>query len=257
MADDNEVDLDDEGYDEGYGDDDGDDGDGVAGLEGHRLVRPTGTPQEREKAVASAARSIQRGGLVVIPTDTVYGIAADAFDGEAVADLLDAKGRGREMPPPVLISAATTIDALVVALPGYARTLLEAFWPGPLTLVCRQQPSLQWDLGETKGTVAVRMPDDPLALEILERTGPLAVSSANLTGHPAARTAAEAADMLGDDVSVVVDGGESPGGVASTIVDVTGTRGRVLREGALSREQLDAVLAERGTSLEPADDAGA
>ena len=155
------------------------------------------------------------------------------------------------MPPPVLISAATTIDALVVALPGYARALLDAFWPGPLTLVCRQQPSLQWDLGETRGTVAVRMPDHPLALEVLERTGPLAVSSANLTGRPAARTAAEAAEMLGEAVGVVVDAGESPGELASTIVDVTGTRGRVLREGALTRADLDAVLAERNTSLEP------
>ena len=209
----------------------------------------TGTEEQREDAVAAATAALQQGRLAVIPTDTVYGLAADAFDPDAVADLLDAKGRGREMPPPVLISSATTIDALVVALPGYARALLEEFWPGPLTLVARQQPSLQWDLGETRGTVAVRMPDHPVALAVLERTGPLAVSSANLTGHPAATDAEQALDMLGDEVAVVVDDGPSPGGEASTIVDVTGTQGRVLRVGALSLERLNEVLEPLGASL--------
>lgn len=210
---------------------------------------PTGTAEQQEAAVAAATVALQQGRLAVIPTDTVYGLAADAFDSDAVADLLDAKGRGREMPPPVLISSAATIDALVVALPGYARPLIEAFWPGPLTLVARQQPSLQWDLGETKGTVAVRMPDHAVALAVLERTGPLAVSSANLTGQPAATDAQRALDMLGDEVAVVVDDGPSPGGSASTIVDVTGTQGRVLRVGALSLEQLNAVLEPLGASL--------
>ncbi|WP_343899193.1 L-threonylcarbamoyladenylate synthase, partial [Nocardioides aquaticus] len=144
---------------------------------------------------------------------------------------------------------AAPVDALVVALPGYARPLIDAFWPGPLTLVARQQPSLQWDLGEAKGTVAVRMPDHPVALAVLERTGPLAVSSANLTGSPAATDAEHALDMLGDEVAVVVDDGPSPGGEASTIVDVTGTQGRVLRVGALSLEQLNAVLEPLGASL--------
>ncbi len=210
---------------------------------------PTTTDREREAAVGAAVQALQRGRLVILPTDTVYGIAADAFDADAVADLLDAKGRGRDMPPPVLISSATTIDALVVALPGYARSLIEEFWPGPLTIVCRQQPSLQWDLGESRGTVAVRMPDHPLALEILERTGPLAVSSANLSGRPAATDAAAAHRMLGDEVSVVVDAGESPGATASTIVDVTGSQGRVLRQGALSLEALNAVLEPLGSTL--------
>jgi len=209
----------------------------------------TGTDEQREAAVAAATSALQQGRLAVIPTDTVYGLAADAFDSDAVADLLDAKGRGREMPPPVLISSAATIDALVVALPGYARPLIEAFWPGPLTLVARQQPSLKWDLGEAKGTVAVRMPDHPVALAVLERTGPLAVSSANLTGHPAATDAQGALDMLGDEVAVVVDDGPSPGGSSSTIVDVTGTQGRVLRVGALSLAELNAVLEPLGASL--------
>jgi L-threonylcarbamoyladenylate synthase len=210
---------------------------------------PTGTDEEREEAVAAASLAVQRGDLVVIPTDTVYGIGADAFDADAVRALLAAKGRGREMPPPVLVSAATTVDALASELPGYARALIEEFWPGPLTLVCRQQPSLQWDLGDTRGTVAVRMPDHPVALAVLERTGPLAVSSANKTGRPAATDADDAVEMLGDDVAVVVDAGESPGGEASTIIDVTGSQGRVLRRGALSLEELNAVLEPLGATL--------
>ncbi|NYD41237.1 L-threonylcarbamoyladenylate synthase [Nocardioides panaciterrulae] len=210
---------------------------------------PTGTDDEREAAVAAASLAVQQGQLVVLPTDTVYGIGADAFDPAAVRALLAAKGRGREMPPPVLVSAATTVDALAVRIPSWARALIKEFWPGPLTLVCHQQGSLQWDLGDTRGTVAVRMPDHAVALQVLERTGPLAVSSANLTGMPAATDADRAEQMLGDAVEVVVDAGESPGGEASTIIDVTGERGRVLRRGALSLEQLNAVLEPLGAAL--------
>jgi tRNA threonylcarbamoyl adenosine modification protein (Sua5/YciO/YrdC/YwlC family) len=210
---------------------------------------PTETPDELESAVEAASLAIQRGELVVLPTDTVYGVAADAFDPAAVRALLEAKGRGREMPPPVLVSSATTIDALAVRVPGYARALVEAFWPGPLTLVCHQQQSLQWDLGDTRGTVAVRMPDHDVAREVLERTGPLAVSSANRTGMPAATDADQAAEMLGDDVAVIIDAGESPGGEASTIVDVTGSQGRILRRGALTLEQLNEVLEPLGATL--------
>jgi tRNA threonylcarbamoyl adenosine modification protein (Sua5/YciO/YrdC/YwlC family) len=209
----------------------------------------TSTEEEREAAVTAAAGAVRRGELVVIPTDTVYGIAADAFSHDAVRRLLDAKGRGREMPPPVLVSAATTLDALAEGVPTWARTLVEEFWPGPLTLVCRQQASLVWDLGETRGTVAVRMPDDEVALAVLERTGPLAVSSANKTGLPAAVDAAAAADMLGEDVAVIVDAGTAPGGEASTIVDVTGSQGRVLRRGALSLDRLNEVLEPLGATL--------
>jgi len=210
---------------------------------------PTGTDEEREAAVEAAALAVQQGELIVLPTDTVYGIGADAFDPVAVRGLLAAKGRGRNMPPPVLVSSATTLDALAVRVPGYARALVEQFWPGPLTLVCHQQSSLQWDLGDTRGTVAVRMPDDEIALAILERTGPLAVSSANKTGMPAATDADQAIEMLGDDVDVVVDGGASAGGEASTIVDVTGQQGRVLRRGALSLDQLNAALEALGATL--------
>ncbi len=210
---------------------------------------PTGTDDEREAAIEAASLAVQRGELVVLPTDTVYGIGADAFDPAAVRALLAAKGRGREMPPPVLVSSATTLDALATKVPGYARSLVEAFWPGPLTIVCHQQSSLQWDIGDTRGTVAVRMPDHPVALEILERTGPLAVSSANKTGMPAATDADQAVEMLGDDVEVVVDAGESPGGEASTIVDCTGPQGRILRHGALGLSTLNAALEPLGATL--------
>ncbi|MEJ7774397.1 MAG: L-threonylcarbamoyladenylate synthase [Nocardioidaceae bacterium] len=210
---------------------------------------PTTTEDEIETAVDAASLAIQRGDLIVLPTDTVYGLGADAFDAAAVRSLLSAKGRGREMPPPVLVSAATTLDALVVDLPGYARELVEAFWPGPLTLVCRQQSSLQWDLGDARGTVAVRMPAHELAREILERTGPLAVSSANITGMPPATDADQAVEMLDKLVEVIIDAGESPGGEASTIVDVTGSQGRILRRGALSLEDLNAVLEPLGATL--------
>ena len=209
----------------------------------------TESAEDRENAIEAASLAIQRGDLVVLPTDTVYGVAADAFDPAAVRALLAAKGRGREMPPPVLVSAASTVDALAVDIPGYARALIDTFWPGPLTLVCHQQSSLQWDLGDTRGTVAVRMPDHDIALEILERTGPLAVSSANRTGLPAATDADQAREMLGEEVAVIVDGGTSPGGAASTIVDATGPQGRILRRGALSLEELNKVLEPLGARL--------
>ena len=209
----------------------------------------TESEEDRESAIEAASLAIQRGDLIVLPTDTVYGVAADAFDPAAVSSLLAAKGRGREMPPPVLVSAVSTIDALAVNIPSYARALVEEFWPGPLTLVCHQQASLQWDLGDTRGTVAVRMPNHDIALEILERTGPLAVSSANRTGMPAATDAEQAMEMLGEEVAVIIDGGASPGSEASTIVDATGPQGRILRRGALSLETLNKVLEPLGASL--------
>jgi tRNA threonylcarbamoyl adenosine modification protein (Sua5/YciO/YrdC/YwlC family) len=202
-----------------------------------------------EAAVDAAARAITRGELVVIPTDTVYGIGADAFDPVAVRGLLAAKGRGREMPPPVLVSASTTLDALASGLPDYVAALTEAFWPGPLTLVCNQQPSLTWDLGEARGTVAVRMPDHDVALALLERTGPLAVSSANLTGSPAATQAGEAEQMLGESVEVILDAGTSPKGEASTMIDVRGAQPKLLRAGALSVADINEVLEPLGVAV--------
>jgi L-threonylcarbamoyladenylate synthase len=203
----------------------------------------------RERGLTAAARAVQRGELVVLPTDTVYGVGADAFDPAAVRRLLAAKGRGREMPPPVLVSAATTLDALAVKVPAYARALVDELWPGPLTLVCTQQPSLQWDLGDTRGTVAVRMPDHEVALALLERTGPLAVSSANRTGMPAAADVDQAEEMLGESVAAFLDAGPTTGPLPSTIVDVTGPTGRVLRLGALSLERLTEVVEPVGASI--------
>ena len=217
---------------------------------------PTGTDDELERAVETAARTLQRGQVVVIPTDTVYGIAADAFDKRAVQSLLDVKGRGRDMPPPVLVSEAGTLDALAVRVPDWARALVVECWPGPLTLVLHQQPSLQWDLGETRGTVAVRMPDHEVALDIIRRVGPLAVSSANRTGMPAATDAGQAEDMLGDDVAMIVDDGAAPGGEASTIIDATTDEPRVLRLGALGLERINAILQPHGHEL-PIGAAGA
>lgn len=209
----------------------------------------------REEGLSAAVTAVRRGQLVVLPTDTVYGLGVDAFDPDGVQRLLDAKGRGRDMPPPVLISTATTLDALATDVPGWARGLMAHYWPGPLTLVCRQQSSLRWDLGETRGTVAVRMPDDRGALDLLGRTGPLAVSSANISGQPAATTADEAEAMLGEAVEVVLDGGPSRGSLASTIVDCTGIAPRVLREGAIPVGELDEVLRGLGSGLDGHDDA--
>ena len=209
----------------------------------------TATDAERDIALNAASLAVQRGQLIVNPTDTVYGIAADAFDADAVAALLAAKGRGREMPPPVLISAATTLDALAVDVPDYARALVKEFWPGPLTVVCKEQSSLRWDLGDARGTVAVRMPDHEVTLELLERTGPLAVSSANKTGQLPARDAEAAEEMLGEDIALIVDAGPILDLDPSTIVDVTTSPGRVLRRGVLSLEQLNAVLEPLGVTL--------
>ena len=202
----------------------------------------------------AARQAIARGELVVMPTDTVYGVAADAFSPAAVQRLLDAKGRGRQSPPPVLVAGVTTLEALVETVPQAVRDLVEQLWPGGLTIVLPMQPSLVWDLGETRGTVAVRMPAHRLALALLEETGPLAVSSANRTGEPAAITASDAEDMLGDSVAVYLEDGPSDTGIASTIIDatslVTGDEPmvRVLRDGAVTRDQLRAIL---GDLLEP------
>lgn len=142
------------------------------------------TPSERQASLERASQTLREGGLIVLPTDTVYGIAADAFDPDSVRALLAAKGRGRQMPPPVLVASVAMLDVLGTEISPYARALAEAFWPGALTLIVRAQPSLVWDLGETRGTVALRMPDHEVALELLGSTGPLAVSSANRTGLP-------------------------------------------------------------------------
>lgn len=188
--------------------------------------------------VEAAVTALQSGELVVLPTDTVYGIAADAFSPSAVAKLLMAKGRGRDLPVPVLVGSWRTLEGLVDELGPLARRMIETFWPGPLTIVVRAAPSLAWDLGETRGTVAVRMPLQPVALEVLTQTGPLAVSSANRSGLAPAVGVADAEMQLGDSVRVYLDGGPAGDPVPSTIVDLTGDRARVLRSGALDIDKL-------------------
>lgn len=196
------------------------------------------TLADRDRGIAAAIEAIKSGELVVLPTDTVYGIGADAFTPHAVTALLNAKGRGRHMPPPVLVGSRHTLDGLVYSLPRLARELADAFWPGPLTIIVEHSPSLQWDLGDTGGTVGVRMPMHPVALEVLRETGPMAVSSANKHGQPAAVTAEQARDQLEYAVRIYLEAGECPDPVPSTIVDVTGDVPRVLRDGAIPIEKL-------------------
>ncbi|MEV8530988.1 L-threonylcarbamoyladenylate synthase [Streptomyces sp. NPDC051211] len=197
---------------------------------------------DRKTGLREAASAVRRGELVVLPTDTLYGIGADAFSAEAVGDLLAAKGRGRNMPTPVLIGSPNTLHGLVTDFSEQAWELVDAFWPGALTLVAKHQPSLAWDLGETHGTVAVRMPLHPVAIELLTEVGPMAVSSANLSGHPAPEDCDAARAMLGDSVSVYLDAGPTPGIQPSSIVDVTGKVPVLLREGALTADQLREVV---------------
>jgi L-threonylcarbamoyladenylate synthase len=210
-------------------------------------------PSELLSGVRLTRAVIERGELAVIPTDTVYGIAADAFSPAAVQRLLDAKGRGRESPPPVLIPSVETLDALAENVPQEVRDLVAAFWPGGLTVILPARSSLNWDLGDARGTVALRMPASRVALMVLAETGPLAVSSANLTGKPAARTSTDAQADLGDSVAVYLNDGEvgaehsgapDPG---STIVDATGLliEGgllRIVRHGVISDEAIRGVV---------------
>lgn len=204
-------------------------------------------PASRAEGIAAAQNALSRGETVVLPTDTVYGIGADAFSPQAVAVLLAAKGRSRAMPPPVLIARPEVMDALAIDVPEQARALAHAFWPGPMTLILQAQPSLRWDLGETHGTVALRMPADELALDLLSATGPLAVSSANRTGMPAATNVTEARSMLAESVAVYLDAGERASSAASTIIDATLSPPRVVRSGALPLAEVQAVV----PSVEP------
>ncbi|MEY4494203.1 MAG: hypothetical protein RL570_318 [Actinomycetota bacterium] len=202
--------------------------------------------------------SLGRNELVVFPTDTVYGIASDAFSAEGVRALLAAKGRGPQSPPPVLIGTVQTMQALAEDVPDVANRLAATFWPGALTMILKSQSSLTWDLGETKGTVALRMPDHKIALALLQETGPLAVSSANLTGQPASTTCQQAEQYLGESVAVYLDGGNSPKGEASTIIDLTDvvdsydTDGKItstgkikiVRRGALSADKIRSIAGD-------------
>ncbi|MGW5154964.1 L-threonylcarbamoyladenylate synthase [Nonomuraea wenchangensis] len=199
-------------------------------------------PEQKAEGLKEATEAVRRGELVVLPTDTVYGIGADAFTPAAVTALLDAKGRGRDMPPPVLVGTVRAATALVDDLGPYGQDLIDAFWPGPLTLVCKANRALSWDLGDTKGTVAVRMPLHPVALELLKETGPMAVSSANRSGAPAATTAEDAETQLGESVAVYLDGGKTTDNTPSTILDLTTAVPRLLRSGAIPVQKLRGII---------------
>src|SRR6202161_1731698 len=198
--------------------------------------------QQRDEGLVAAESAVNAGQLVVLPTDTVYGVGADAFNPAAVTALLAAKGRGRNMPPPVLVGTVRAAAALTQSLAACGEDLIDEFWPGPLTLVFQASPTLVWDLGDTMGTVAVRMPLHPVALDLLRRTGPMAVSSANLHGAAATTTADEAAAQLGESVSVYLDGGPCADSVPSTILDLTGTMPRLLRAGVIGVEALRKIV---------------
>jgi len=200
------------------------------------------TEEGQAHGIDAAAAAIRRGELVVLPTDTVYGLGADAFSPDAVAAVLAAKGRGREMPPPVLVPSEATVDGLATDVPDYARDLMHAFWPGPLTLVLVAQSSLMWDLGDTNGTVALRMPQDDTALKLLAEVGPMAVTSANVSGQSPAKSILEAAAQLGPAVSIYLDGGPCAGTLPSTILDCTGPAPVILRAGGISAGQVQQVL---------------
>ena len=197
---------------------------------------------DRDRGIAAAIDAVRSGELVVFPTDTVYGIGADAFTPHAVTALLDAKGQDRTSPPPVLVGSRHTLDGLVFTLPQTARDLVEAFWPGGLTIIVEHSPTLQWDLGETGGTIAVRMPLHPVGLEVLREIGPMAVSTANKPGQAAATTAEEAREQFDYAVRVYLEAGECPEPVPSTIVDLTGEVPHMLREGAIPLEKLRDVV---------------
>lgn len=196
----------------------------------------------RDLVLAECTRVIREDGLLVVPTDTVYGIAADAFSQKGVNALLAAKGRGRDFPPPVLVARPEVVPALAEVRDQTVFSLLAKFWPGPLTVILPAQPSLDWDLGETHGTVALRMPDEKHVLELLAKTGPLAVSSANTHGVPAATTAAEAEAMLGDSVEIYLDAGQVPGVGSSTIVDMSAVPPRIVRRGPISHAELAEIV---------------
>jgi L-threonylcarbamoyladenylate synthase len=197
---------------------------------------------ERKDGITAAIAAAKRGDLVVLPTDTVYGLGTDAFSQKGPQKLLAAKSRDRNMPIPVLVGHVKALDGLAQRVDGVTKALAEAFWPGALTIVVKAQPTLRWDLGETNQTVALRMPLNPIAIELLNAVGPMAVSSANKTGQPAATNVEEAIAQLGEEVTIYLDGGQTPGNIASTIVDVSSGEIKLLRQGAIPLEEIRLIV---------------
>jgi tRNA threonylcarbamoyl adenosine modification protein (Sua5/YciO/YrdC/YwlC family) len=209
-----------------------------------RIIKVSEDRQQWETLVEIGGRLVAQGGLVVLPTDTVYGLGCDPFNASAVGALFTAKARGRDLPLPVLVHNWRQAIGLVEDVTEQARLLIAEFWPGPLTIILRESPGIGWDLGYSRGTVAVRMPKHDFALALIERTGPLAVTSANRSGMPTPSTVGEIAEQLGGHVDVFFDTGPSSGGPASTIVDLSGSAVRVLREGAITPTEIQRVIGE-------------
>ncbi|MBK8463012.1 MAG: threonylcarbamoyl-AMP synthase [Nigerium sp.] len=195
-----------------------------------------------DAALDAATDAVAAGEVIVLPTDTVYGVGADASSAAAVQKLLDAKRRGRDVPPPVLVAEVAMARALATGTDDRLTRLADAFWPGALTVILTARATLRMDLGDRGATVAVRVPDHGFTRELLRRTGPLAVSSANVHGREAALSVADAIEQLGDACALYLDDGEASGAVPSTIVDLTGSRARILRHGRLSAADLNAAV---------------
>jgi L-threonylcarbamoyladenylate synthase len=192
-------------------------------------------------AIEQALRILRAGGLAAFPTDTVYGVGALAFDGPAVEAIYAAKDRPVEKAIPVLLADAADLDKVAVDIPPMARILAARFWPGPLTLVVPKQPRLPESVSATE-TVAVRIPDHPVARALLRAAGPMAVTSANRSGQPSPVDAEEVMRQLNGRIPLVLDGGLTPGGVPSTLVDCLGAEPVLLREGPFTKEQILAAL---------------
>jgi tRNA threonylcarbamoyl adenosine modification protein (Sua5/YciO/YrdC/YwlC family) len=209
-----------------------------------RIIRVSEDREQWGGLLEVGGRMVAQGGLVVLPTDTVYGLGCDPFNPSAVEALFKAKARGRGLPLPVLVHTWRQAIGLVEDITEHARLLIAEYWPGPLTIVLRESPGIGWDLGDSRGTVAVRMPKHDFALALIERTGPLAVTSANRSGMPTPSSIEGVAEQLGGQVDVFFDTGPSSGGSASTIVDLSGTGVRVLREGAIAASEIERVIGE-------------
>jgi L-threonylcarbamoyladenylate synthase len=184
---------------------------------------------------------LRQGGLVAFPTDTVYGLGALAFNGAAVASIYIAKDRPLEKAIPVLIGDSTHMVKVTLDVPQAAVRLAAHFWPGPLTLVVSKHPELPETVSATP-TVGVRVPDHKVAQGLLLAAGPMAVTSANLSGQPSPSTAQEVFEQLGGRIALIIDGGKTPGGVPSTVVDCSGKEIQILREGPISKDEILAAL---------------
>lgn len=211
---------------------------------------------DRDRAVSAAVAATRRGDLVIVPTESVYAVVTDAFSARGLARLREAKGYADDAPIPVFVGGRATVGGVAARVPDAARDLMEAFWPGPLTLLLEPQPTLAWDLPR-QAPLALRMPAHPLLLAVLERTGPLAGTTANAPGLSAPTTAEAAIDQLGDAVAIALNAGplvddEGQAGLASTIVDCTVDPPRIVRAGAIGERGIasfaPAAVAEAGRS---------